>query len=277
MGVLTAVLAYAGRVALDVAGLQGGAIERGGEEQDQLLVSPDEVLLDRGHRARRARGLGGARDDSPRLGDRVDATFGVGDGPEWGAVVEVGAAIPVTVPGVSLEGGLEGADVAAPALGARVLAAGVRQPRELPERRVQEPAQPDALSAPFRPHPVHAVVPVAGAHQGEPVGADGEAAVEGPRAVLEEGAALGRDGGLEVGVLVSGGNRRPLQERNTLVEKRRVSGDLEIVRGRVGEPEGIVGDPRSNASTGGRMPPVLDVALDELAGGGPEEVRARDL
>src|SRR5206468_12990172 len=43
----------------------------------------------------------------------------------------------------------------------------------------------------------------------------------------------------------------------------------------VGKPEAIVGDPGSHSPTGRRVPPVLDVAFDELARGGAEHVLTR--
>ena len=73
--VLAAVLADAGQVALDVAGVEVGVVERGREEQHQAVAAPDEVLVDCGHRPLRPRSVGGARQNAPRLGDRVDAAL----------------------------------------------------------------------------------------------------------------------------------------------------------------------------------------------------------
>jgi hypothetical protein len=50
MGVLAAVLAHAGDVALDVAGLQIGFVEGRVEQLDDLLVAPHQALVDRRHR-----------------------------------------------------------------------------------------------------------------------------------------------------------------------------------------------------------------------------------
>src|SRR5437762_2365920 len=71
MGALPAVLPYARRVARDVAGIERRAVERRREEQDELLSAANEVLLDRGHRPRCARGVGGRRKRGARPPDRI--------------------------------------------------------------------------------------------------------------------------------------------------------------------------------------------------------------
>src|SRR5207302_4499287 len=149
MGVLSAVLPYARRVARDVAGIERRAVERRREEQDELLIAANEVLLDRGHRARGAGGIGGPRKHGPRLRDRIDTAFGVRGGAERRPVVEIGAPVPVAVPGLALQRGLERVRVLAPPRRAFVLAAHLGPASEFPERRVQEPPEPDALPAPF--------------------------------------------------------------------------------------------------------------------------------
>src|SRR5437763_6694232 len=151
MRILAAILANARRITLDLAGVAIRVIERRGEQQDQLLAAPDEILLDGGQRPRRPDWLGGARDHSPRLRDRINATFRIDGGPQGSPVVEIGATIPVSVPSVLVEGGPEGAHVISPRAGARVLATGVGHLRELPERRMEKPPEPDAFPPPFGP------------------------------------------------------------------------------------------------------------------------------
>ena len=70
---------------------------------------------------------------------------------------------------------------------------------------------------------------------------------------------------------------RSLEERDRLVEDRRVAGDREVAVDGVGQPEPVVGDARADAAAGRRMPPVLDVALDELTRRGAQEVLAGEL
>ena len=74
--------------------------------------------------------------------------------------------------------------------GARPVAAILGHPREVAERRMEKPCEPDAFSAAFTADPVHAVIPVARADQGKPVSPDGERPVERAGAVLEEGPLL---------------------------------------------------------------------------------------
>src|SRR6185437_6022876 len=78
MGVLAAILANAGRIALDVAGIERRLVEGWREEQRQSVAPADELLIDRVHRAGLAGGVAGSRDDAPGLGDRVDPALAVG-------------------------------------------------------------------------------------------------------------------------------------------------------------------------------------------------------
>ena len=76
--------------------------------------------------------------------------------------------------------------------------------RERVERGVQQPAEPDALALAAFADPVHAVVPVAAADQRQPVGADRQAGVQGPGAMLVEAGGLVRDGRLEEALALAG-------------------------------------------------------------------------
>ena len=67
-----------------------------------------------------------------------------------------------------------------------LLAARFRERREGRQRRVQEPAQPDALAPALVTDPVHPVVPVARPDERQPVRAEREAPVDRRRAVVVE-------------------------------------------------------------------------------------------
>ena len=96
---------------------------------------------------------------------------------------------------------------------------------------MQEPAEPDALAPAALADPVHAVVPVAGADQRQAVRAgQSRLLVEAARAVLEERRRLVGRPRLEERVVLAGRERRALEERNDLVEDRRVAGRLDVVR-----------------------------------------------
>ncbi len=67
-----------------------------------------------------------------------------------------------------------------------------------------------------------------------------------------------------------------LEERDALVEDRAVTRRMHVRRDNEREPEEIVGATRSHALARFLVPPMLDVALDELARCGSKDVRARD-
>src|SRR4029450_786274 len=93
-----AVLADPGRVAANVAGIEGSVVEGGSEEQQEARRPPHEVRPHRVDRAPRALPRGDAGEPAPRLRERVDAALLVLRGAERRAVVEVGAAVPLAVP-----------------------------------------------------------------------------------------------------------------------------------------------------------------------------------
>ena len=108
------------------------------------------------------------------------------------------------------------------------------------QRGMQEPAQPHALAASSLAHPVHAVVPVARAHQRQAVRAHGKAEIEAARAMLEQRCLLVGLVGLEIEIVLAGTQRRPVEERHPLVEDRRIAGDLDIGGCDRGEPGAVV-------------------------------------
>ena len=65
------------------------------------------------------------------------------------------------------------------------------------------------------------------------------------------------------------------QEGHLLVEHRVVAGDPHVVVDHVRQPGEVVGEPRAHAAAALRMPPVLHVALDELARRRAQDVLAR--
>ena len=252
-------------------------VERGCEEQHQAVAAPDEVLVDRRHRPLRPRSVGRPRQDAPRLGDRVDAALRVARRAERCAVVEEGAPVPVAVPAVFLERGAQALHVRSPAIGMHRVGTRLGDRDEGGERAIQEPAEPDALALALLADAVEAVVPVPGADQWETVGADAETAVDRCCAMVVEGSLPRRWFRLEVQVVLIGLEERSLQIRDRLVEDGMVGGDGEVAVDGVRQPQPVVGDVRAHAATGRGMPPVLDVALDELTCRGSKQVLAGEL
>jgi hypothetical protein len=102
------------------------------------------------------------------------------------AVVVIGAAIPVAIPAVGFERGAHCAGLLPIADGLGLVASPHTEDGEIGERGVEEPAQPDAFALAFDADTVHAVVPVAAAHQGDAMRAGGGSPVQSPLAMLIE-------------------------------------------------------------------------------------------
>src|ERR1035437_2729038 len=140
---------------------------------------------------------------------------------------------------------------------------------------MQEPTEPDALAlAPFA-DAVHAVVPITGADQRQPMAAESQALVEGAGAMLEQGGGLVGDGRMEEAVMLPCLQRLAFQERDQLIENDHISGCTNIMRDRVGAPCPIVRDARAHPLTGMRQPPMLYVTLDKLPRRRAQQVLAR--
>ncbi len=99
MGVLPSVLANAGKITFDIARIEGVSIEWRVEKHDEPISVSDEMLVDTLHRLALAVGITGTGEHSPSLCDRVDLADTILGRAKRRAVVEIGTAIPFTVPG----------------------------------------------------------------------------------------------------------------------------------------------------------------------------------
>ena len=276
MRVLPAVLAHAGRVALDVAGvLLAVLVERRGEQSRELVLVVDQQAVDRIHRLHRVFAVGCLAQHAPRLRDGVDAALLAVLRTQRRAVVVVAAAIPRAVPGL-LQCRAQRRGAIAPARRARIAACGGHR-RQRVDGGQHEPAQPAAFATALRADRVHAVVPVAGADQRQAVRAAGEAGVDRQRAVLVQRRLPVGHFGLEEGIGGAVGDRLALQERQLFVQHRAVAADLDVMHRHIGQPHAIVADLRAHALAVRRQPPVLHVALGKLAPGGAQQVLARQV
>ncbi len=106
----------------------------------------------------------------------------------------------------------------------------------LGEHGMEEPAEPDALATPLVADPVHPVVPVAGADQRQAVRTDGQAGLDRPGAVLEQGRRFSGEFRQVVRVVLAGTDRRALDERHRLVEDGRLAGDRDVPADDVRQP-----------------------------------------
>ena len=100
--------------------------------------------------------------------------------------------------------------------------------------------------------------------------ANRQAAIESARAVLEQGAGLRGHPGLEIQIFLLRRERGTVEKGNDLIEESEIVGDFQVLNDRIRQPEQIIGDPGAHAAAGWRMPPMLDVSLDELPRGGPQ-------
>ena len=223
-------------------------------------------------RSRRGR----ARDHRPGLRDGVDAALVVRRRAERRAVVVVGAAVPAAVPARGLERVAQRGLVVTLPRQPDVVATALAQRGEVLEDAVEEEADPDALTASLATDAVHAVVPVARAHERQPVRAARHAVVERATAVLVERRGLRGDLGPQVGLVLPGLQRARREERHGLVQHAPVAGGVDVEGGEEGQPEEIVREARARAASRRRVPPVQHVAFDELMRGVAQELCPRD-
>ena len=100
MSVLSAILPHPRRVTFDIARVELRLIERRIKELNEIGIAADKALADSFHGLPAALRITSAADHRPALWQRIDLALWIGPGAKWLAVVEVGAAIPVSVPGV---------------------------------------------------------------------------------------------------------------------------------------------------------------------------------
>ncbi len=93
----------------------------------------------------------------------------------------------------------------------------------------------------------------------------GQAAVNGARRMFVNGRIHVADRGDVISVLSTVGDGRAFDESNALVEQGCITGGTYIVRAGVGQPQQIVREMGSHTGAQWGVPPVLYVALFELA------------
>src|SRR5262249_31409391 len=152
----------------------------------------------------------------PRLHDGVNAALVVEVRAERRAVVEPGPQIPVAVPGVLLDRVAQPFGLGQPAVRPLGIAAGTGQIGKGTQTGDQEPADPDALALATGADAVHAVVPVAGAHQRQAVRTEAQAVLQSANAVLVQAPVLAGPLRQTVIVLALRRQLRPGQERHAL-------------------------------------------------------------
>jgi hypothetical protein len=122
---------------------------------------------------------------------------------------------------------------------------------------------------------VHAVVPIAGAHQGQTVRAEPVAVFQRAHAVFVHRPRLPTHlRQVEVLFLVRP-QHRGVEERHRLIEQGGVASRSHVMVHHERKEEQVVGDTGADADAGGRMPPVLHVPLLELPRRRPQDLGPR--
>ncbi len=80
---------------------------------------------------------------------------------------------------------------------------------------------------------------------------------------------------LEERVMLVRAEHRPVEERDVLIQHRRIARAGNVGRRGEGQPDAIVGDARAHALPGVRQPPMLDIAFGKLPGRRAQQVLAR--
>src|SRR5437764_721108 len=139
--------------------------------------------------------------------------------------------------------------------------------RELGERRKQgrkKPSQPHAFALTMRADFIHSIIPVAGAHQWQPVRAGLQRSLDRTDAVVIERRHERRARWpLVHAVLIRTGGAL-MQERSVSIENRPVAGRTGVLERVVHEPQTVVLNARTHAFAAGLVPPMLHVAFREL-------------
>ena len=148
---------------------------------------------------------------------------------------------------------------------------------ELLQHFTQEKPQPDTFSFAVFAHHVHAIVPVAGADQWQAVRAGRESAFNGANAVLIQARRLlGSTGQIVIRVVV-GIDQSAVEKVCGFVQHTGVAGTQHIAAGCQWQPQIIVRAMRTHTATRRRMPPMLHIALTELASRTQQQVLAHEL
>src|SRR5947209_5077599 len=129
-------------------------------------------------------GRGAARGYCPGLRQRINAAFVVLSGAQGRSIIEIRPAIPLAIPPMLLHGAPQALRLVAIVSGTFCFAARLRESGEVRQDRQQKPTVPNALALSGTTHAIHAVIPIAGAHERQSMRSEAESVLQCPHAVL---------------------------------------------------------------------------------------------
>ena len=135
-------------------------------------------------------------------------------------------------------------------------------------------SKPNALAAPIDSNAINAVVPVSAAEEGQAVWPDVQARPSARTQCREARALVGNLG--QVVHLVARPLSSSIVRTNLLGQHRIVSRDADVMVRCERKPHQIIGEARSDAVPTVRVPPMLDVTLNELPRCGAQNLRPRE-
>ena len=147
---------------------------------------------------------------------------------------------------------------------------------KLLQHGTKKEAQPDTFAGAFDPHQIHAVVPVAGAHERQAVYTELKAMHDSAHTVLVNAGRFRRAARQIVVGVVPGVHRATFQELDRFIEHAAVAGRLHIACGHERQPEKVIRTARAHAAARRRMPPMLDIAVHELTARTAKQVLAHE-
>src|SRR5437870_2066765 len=162
------------------------------------------------------------REDRPRLRQRVDPAFLVLRRTERRAVVEIGTTIPVAVPR-ELQPAGEPLGFTSIVLRMFGVAPFIADRRILLQHDDEEPTEPHAFPTPQVADAVHAVVPIAGADERQPVRAVLQRAIDGANRMVEHRCGFLGDRRQTVRFTLVSAERRRLEKWLDLIEQRPIA------------------------------------------------------
>ena len=109
------------------------------------------------------------------------------------------------------------------------------------------------------------------------MGPKGHATRDGAPAVLKQRGVFKHDLRCEERLVLIAFQRGPVEEGNLCVQDVHIAGDPHVLSDDVGQPQGVIGDPRADTRAARWMPPVLDIAFLELTARREQDVPARQL